>query len=220
MKIWACSLACYTKKFQAAGADVDGNYVAFQFLPFEDKGSNQELDNYLASVATPDSFGAQAWMAAVLFQQAVDEIVETDGPNAITRAKLLEVLNGIDSFDANGWMGAKDPKSGFSDCMVVMQAQSGAFERVLPTETGQVRLQSLPTSSRTPSTPWPSPRRSSSRPLWRCRRAPRVRCAAAAPCGRGTSASGVGSRGCPTINGVWRLSARPSASPPVEFGRT
>ena len=31
---------------------------------------------------------------------------------------------GIDSFDANGWMGAKDPKGGFSDCMVIMQMQS------------------------------------------------------------------------------------------------
>ncbi len=138
VKIWACSLACYTKKFQAAGADVDGSYVWMQFIPFEEKGSNQELDNYLASVATPDSFGAQAWMAAVLFQQAVDKIVETDGPNAITRASLLTALNGIDSFDANGWMGAKDPKGGFSDCMVIMQIKSGAFERIQPSETGKL----------------------------------------------------------------------------------
>ena len=55
VKVWACSLACYTEKFKAAGADVEGTYVWMQFLPFEEKGSNQELDNYLASVATPDS---------------------------------------------------------------------------------------------------------------------------------------------------------------------
>jgi hypothetical protein len=61
-----------------------------QFLPFEEKGTNQELDNYLAAVDTPDSFGAQAWMAAVLFQQAVNDIVAADGPNAITRASLLD----------------------------------------------------------------------------------------------------------------------------------
>ncbi len=136
VKIWACSLACYTDKFKAAGADVEGTYAWAQFIPFEEKGSNQELDNYLASVATPDSFGAQAWMAAVLFQQAVDSIVEADGPNAITRASLLAALNGIDSFDANGWMGAKDPKQGFSDCMVIMQMKSGSYERILPAETG------------------------------------------------------------------------------------
>src|SRR5690606_25922635 len=90
--IWACSLACYTQKFEEAGADVQDTYMWMQFLPFEEKGSNQELDNYLASVSTPDSFGAQAWMAAVLFQTAVNKIVEADGPNAVTRASLLESL--------------------------------------------------------------------------------------------------------------------------------
>ena len=73
-------------KFKAAGSAVEGTYTWMQFLPFEDEGSNEELDNYLASVETPDSFGAQAWMAAVLFQDAVNDIVESDGPNAITRA--------------------------------------------------------------------------------------------------------------------------------------
>jgi hypothetical protein len=138
VKVWACSIACYTDKFKAAAGDVQDTYVNLQFLPFEDKGSNQELDNYLGNVSKPDSFGAQAWMAAVLFQDAVNKIVDTDGPNAITRAKLLEVLNGIDSFDANGWMGAKDPKGGFSDCQVVLKMGAGGFERVEPTEKGQL----------------------------------------------------------------------------------
>ena len=136
VKVWACSLACYTDKFKAAAGDVQDTYVWMQFLPFEEKGSNDELDRYLSSVSTPDSFGAQAWMAAVLFQQAVDQIVTTDGPNAITRAKLLDVLNGIDSFDANGWMGPKDPKQGFSDCMVVLKMGPNGFERQVPEETG------------------------------------------------------------------------------------
>ena len=109
-----------------------------QFLPFEDKGSNQELDNYLDSVGTPDSFGAQAWMAAVAFQQAVDEIVSTDGPNAITREKMLEVLNGFGDFDANGWMGPKSLKGGFSDCQVVVQLEDGEWVRKLPTEKGEL----------------------------------------------------------------------------------
>ena len=134
--VWACSLACYTDKFKAAGSAVDGTYTWMQFLPFEDKGSNDELDNYLASVSTPDSFGAQAWMAAVLFQDAVNAVVESDGPNAITRASILEALSGITSFDANGWMGAKNPKGGFSDCMVVTQVENGEFVRVQPTEKG------------------------------------------------------------------------------------
>jgi ABC-type branched-subunit amino acid transport system substrate-binding protein len=138
VKVWSCSLACYTDKFKNAGSAVDGTYTWMQFLPFEDKGSNQELDNYLASVETPDSFGAQAWMAAVLFQDAINNIVEKDGPNAITRANLLTALSGITSFDANGWMGAKNPKGGFSDCMVIMQVNGGAFERVEPAEKGKL----------------------------------------------------------------------------------
>jgi len=136
VKIWACSLACYTEKFTAAGADVDGTWAWMQFIPFEEKGTNDELDNYLASVGTPDSFGAQAWMAAVLLQDAVTGIVEKDGPNAITRASLLEALNGITSFDAHGWMGAKNPKGGFSDCMVMLQVEGGEFVRKFPAEKG------------------------------------------------------------------------------------
>jgi ABC-type branched-subunit amino acid transport system substrate-binding protein len=136
VEVWACSLACYTDKFKGAGADVDGTYTWMQFLPFEDAGSNQELDNYLAAVDVPDSFGAQAWMAAVLFQDAVNDIVEADGPNAITRASLLEALNGIDSFDAHGWMGAKSPKGGFSDCMVIVKVENGEFVRATPAEKG------------------------------------------------------------------------------------
>jgi ABC-type branched-subunit amino acid transport system substrate-binding protein len=136
--IWACSLACYTQKFQEAAADVQDTYVWMQFLPFEDAGSNEELDNYLSSVDVPDSFGAQAWMAAVLFQDAVNDVVETDGPNGLTRAALLEALNGITEFDANGWMGPKNPKGGFSDCLVIMQMKADGFERVFPEEPGTI----------------------------------------------------------------------------------
>jgi len=138
VKVWGCSLACYTDKFKAAGSDVEGTYAWMQFLPFEDKGANPELDNYLGAVSKPDSFGAQGWMAAVLFQDAVNKIVDTDGPNAITRASLLTALNGITSFDAHGWMGAKNPKGGFSDCMVMLQIKNGSFERVQPTDKGKL----------------------------------------------------------------------------------
>ena len=136
VKIWACSLACYTDRFTAAGAEVEGTYAWMQFLPFEEAGSNDELDHYLESVDVPDSFGAQAWMAAVLLQDAINDIVEKDGPNAITRASLIEALNAIDSFDAHGWMGAKDPKGGFSDCMVILQMGADGWERAKPTEVG------------------------------------------------------------------------------------
>jgi len=136
--VWMCSISCYTAKFKAA-SDMDGTVLVMPFLPFEDKGSNQELDNYLEHVDTPDSFGAMAWQAAVLFQQAVDDVVESKGPNAVTRANLLEALSGITSFDANGWIGPKNPKGGpegTSDCTIWMKMEGGEFVRVAPEEKG------------------------------------------------------------------------------------
>jgi ABC-type branched-subunit amino acid transport system substrate-binding protein len=134
--VWACSVACYTSKFAEAGADVAGTYGWLSFLPFEEKGSNEALDAYLASNSDPVSWGAQAWMAGMLFQEAVENIVEADGPNAITRASLLEALNGISSFDADGWMGPKDPKGATSDCMVMMQFDGKEWKRLQPEAAG------------------------------------------------------------------------------------
>jgi ABC-type branched-subunit amino acid transport system substrate-binding protein len=136
VKVWGCSVACYTDKFKAAGVDVDGSYLYLQFIPFEEKGTNAELDNYLQYNATPVSWGAQAWMGGVLFQQAVDKIVEADGPNAITRASIIKALDDFGPFDANGWMGPKNPKGGFSDCMIMMTIKGGTFERAFPDGAG------------------------------------------------------------------------------------
>ncbi len=135
VKVWACSVSCYTEAFKSQGSAVDGTYVSMQFLPFEEKDKNQELANYLDNVSSPSSWGANAWQSSVLFQQAVDKIVETDGPNAITRANLLKALQGIDTFDANGWMAPK-PMKGMAACMVVMQIEGGQFHRVFPEEPG------------------------------------------------------------------------------------
>ena len=100
-------------------------------------------------------------MAAVLFQEAVDKIVEDHGPNAITRASLLAALNGIDVFDANGWMGAKDPKGGFSDCMVIMQVAGRDVRAGLPRGEEGRSTAIPPTSPRSRSTPPSRPPRSS-----------------------------------------------------------
>ncbi len=138
VKIWACSLACYTDKFKAAVRRRAGHLRLDAVPALRGQGLQPGARQLPGHVGTPDSFGAQAWMAAVLFQDAVNQIVESDGPNAITRAKMLEVLNGITEFDANGWMGPKNPKGGFSDCQVILQMGTNGFERVQPTEKGQL----------------------------------------------------------------------------------
>ncbi len=138
--VWGCSLSCYTQNFlETAGSDAEGTYVWMQFLPFEEADTNPALQAYVDSVGADnvDSFGAQAWQAAMLFQNVIDQIVATDGVNGITRERMLEVLAETDDFNADGWMGTggKDLR-GFSNCMVVLQVQDGEFVRVFPEERG------------------------------------------------------------------------------------
>ena len=135
---WLCSLSCYTKNFlTTGGAAVEGTYTWLQFLPFEEVAKNDELKAYVDGVGADNvnSFGAQAWQAAVAFQQAVDKIVADKGPNAITRKALLEQLATMKDFTANGWTGKKDLR-GVGPCYVVMQVKDGKFVRVYPTEVG------------------------------------------------------------------------------------
>ena len=138
VKLWACSLACYTKAFAASGgADVEGVYAWMQFLPFEEASANKEASNYVNSVGADkvDSFGAQAWQAAALFKQAVDDVVSAQGPNALTRANVLKALANVKDFTDGGWIGKKDPK-GFSPCFVIIQLKGGKWTRVYPEKTG------------------------------------------------------------------------------------
>jgi ABC-type branched-subunit amino acid transport system substrate-binding protein len=138
VKVWACSIACYTKAFlSSGGADVEGTYLTLPFLPFEEADTNETLKAYVDSIGADkvDSFGAQAWQAATLFREAIDRVVEAHGVNGITRKALIDAAAGIESFDAGGWMGAKD-LHGVSDCHLMMQVKGGKFVRIFPEERG------------------------------------------------------------------------------------
>jgi hypothetical protein len=86
----------------------------------------------------PPAWAAGAWAGGVLFEQVVDNIVAADGPNALTRARLLEELRNTTEFDANGWFGRIDFSTTLtiSDCFVLLQVQNGEFVRVFPEEPG------------------------------------------------------------------------------------
>lgn len=136
--VWDCSVQCYDPKFLTEGGSaVEGQYTWISLLPFEDAGSNETLDNLLEYNPDSDGFGAQAWAAAELFGKVVDDIVAADGPNAITRAAILDGVKNTHDFDAGGFIpvsdvGGKNP----SGCFVLMQVQDGAYTRVTPTEPG------------------------------------------------------------------------------------
>ncbi|CAB4575596.1 MAG: ABC transporter substrate-binding protein [Actinobacteria bacterium] len=129
VKVWSCSLACYTENFKAGGAAVEGTYVWTQFIPFEEADTNAALKAYVDALGgKPDSFGAQAWQSGMAFKKAVDDIVAAKGPNAITRTAIIETMKTM-SFDADGWIGKRTGTKVFSDCFAVMQLKSGKFVR-------------------------------------------------------------------------------------------
>lgn len=140
VEVWACSLACYTRNMLGAGgADVEGTYLWLPFLPFEEAEENEALQAYVDAVGVNGavSWGAQAWQAGMLFEHVVNRIVEEDGLNAVTRARMLEELPTVDDFTAEGWLGdvPKDLR-GLTRCMVIMQIEDGAFVRRYPEEPG------------------------------------------------------------------------------------
>ena len=137
---WLCSLACYTPSYLENGDKVEGTYVWLFFLPFEEADTNAELAAFMDAIDTdfPAAWAAGAWGNGILFEQMVNQIVEADGPNALTRQRLLEELRSTDSFDVNGWWGNADFTTTLtiSDCFVLLQVQDNEFARVFPEERG------------------------------------------------------------------------------------
>jgi hypothetical protein len=140
VKVWDCSLQCYDKRLiQEGGNAMEGQYVWLNFLPFEDKGSNAELDAFLKYTKNPEGFGAQAWIAGEIFARAVNDTMKAhnDDPNSITRANLLTAIRNLHDFDGNGMVPKIDVgrKIG-STCLVGMQVVGSVFKRIDPTTPG------------------------------------------------------------------------------------
>ena len=141
VKVWACSLACYTNAFiPQGGADVEGTQFAIPFLPFEEATLNSAEQAFITALGSKvTSWGAQAWQAGLAFEQAIDNVVAKSGPNAVTRASLLTALKGLTDFTANGWLGPQPTPlvaGQISPCYVMMQVQNGKFVRLSPTKPG------------------------------------------------------------------------------------
>ena len=139
--IWDCTLQCYDRRLvEQGGGDVEGQYVSLLFLPFEEASTNKELKAFVNTVGKDniDGFGAQAWASGVLFQQAVDKIVDKSGVNGITRKALLDELGtGFNKFNANGMLGNVDVSGHTpSPCYALTQVKNGKFVRVTPTKKG------------------------------------------------------------------------------------
>jgi len=136
VKVWACSIACYTRNFLSqGGAAVEGTYVPMPFIPFEEASLNAQDEAYVSSVPSLTSWGAEAWQAGLAFEQVVNTIVAQSGPNAVTRAAILNGLKNIGQFTADGWIGATNLRT-ISPCYLMTQVQNDKFVRVYPTKPG------------------------------------------------------------------------------------
>jgi ABC-type branched-subunit amino acid transport system substrate-binding protein len=139
VKVWDCSLQCYDQRLiSSGGSAVEDQYVWLSFLPFEDKGHNDELDAFLQYNKKPDAFGAQAWVAGEIFAEAVRAVVAKDGPNGLTRQAVLDAVANIHDFDAGGFIAPTDIGGRVgTNCLIGVQVQNGKFVRVDPVEPGK-----------------------------------------------------------------------------------
>ncbi len=137
VKVWDCTIACYSQRFiDLAGQAGEGQYVEAAFVPFEEAKYNKSVKAYIKSVGGIDkaaAFGAQAWIAALFFRDAVKQAVATNGVNGLTRANFLTAAKSIHKFTADGMTGPNDVGGKvFSGCFALLQVKGGKFVRVYP----------------------------------------------------------------------------------------
>ena len=144
VKVWDCGVGCYDEPnfLKAGGSDVEGQYVDTLFLPFyskADQKANKQLGNYVKYTGEGNvaGFGAYAWAAGIAFRDAVNAQVKAGGVNSVTRKTILEQLNKIHKFDADGMLAPIDLASRqISNCSVTLQVKNGDYVRVSPTKPG------------------------------------------------------------------------------------
>jgi ABC-type branched-subunit amino acid transport system substrate-binding protein len=138
VKIWDCSLACYSQNFlKLGGAAVEGQYLETFFVPLEEAKNVPVEQAYINGVgaANASGFGAQAWIAALFFQAVVNKIAATSGVNGVTRAAFLQQAATFHAFTASGMMGPTDIGGKFpSGCFDLLQVKGGKFTRVYPSK--------------------------------------------------------------------------------------
>jgi len=138
--VWDCFSNCYDERLiEQGGADVEDQYVTISHLPFNEREDNKALANYIkfAGEENVDGFGAYAWLAGLLFRDAVNAIVERDGVNGLTRSALLAELGDTHEFDGDGMWGTTDIGNHTpTACFVLTQVQDGEFVRVHPKKAG------------------------------------------------------------------------------------
>jgi ABC-type branched-subunit amino acid transport system substrate-binding protein len=137
---WLCPSTCYDHEAMAdAGSTMNGEQVFLTFLPFEETKNNKMLNNFVKYTGREniDGFGVSAWAAAMLFQQALEQVVKDNGVNGVTRANLFTALDATGQFNADGMVsGANIGTKTGSPCYLLLEYNDGKYTRIHPKKKG------------------------------------------------------------------------------------
>jgi len=140
VQAWDCELPCYDEAvIEAAGQDIEGQYVRLPFLPFDETKTNKMLANFIkyTDPEHTDGYAPQAFAAMLAFRQAAEAVVEKSGDNGLTRAAVLDALADVNDFDADGMIAPVDVGDRrIRGCGIVMQIKNQEFVRVNPKKPG------------------------------------------------------------------------------------
>ncbi|MEM7092531.1 MAG: ABC transporter substrate-binding protein [Actinomycetota bacterium] len=140
-----CEGSCYSEDFIRQGGDaVEGVYTWIPYVPFGGPNESPELIGYqywldqTAPDARWSAVGVQAWMAALLFEEAFNTLLEVE-PEQPTRERLIDAARSIDGFEAGGLLTADGLYSSVnvgerqaSPCFALVVVRNGRWEQVHP----------------------------------------------------------------------------------------
>ncbi len=140
VKYWVCHIGCYDNKvLNAAPTQYEGIYAEMNILPFyTESASNPSLNALVTQLggdaSKMNSYGVDAWVAAMIFQDAV---VKAAGTGTLNRQTLLTALANTNNETAHGIVGSTNiGKKTLSPCMVLAQVQNGKWVRKYPSQPG------------------------------------------------------------------------------------
>jgi Periplasmic binding protein len=141
VKIWDCNTTCYDPTFiPQGGSDVEGEYVAIGFLPFNETKANPMEANFIKYTGKDkaNGYSVLAFATGLLLRDAVNAVVKDSGNDALTRKALFTALDNVHKFDADGLIGETTDLAAkkITNCYVLLQVKNGKFVRINPTKAG------------------------------------------------------------------------------------
>ncbi len=137
--VWTCQIQCYDKKTTAAGTVMANTRITMNFLPFTETKANKTLAAFVKYVGQDkiNGFAVWGWVATLLFKQAVESVVKTNGVNGLTRDNLLTAIKDTHSFSAGGMWGQMDPGAKVSTaCFMILNFDGSKYARQYPAKAG------------------------------------------------------------------------------------